>query len=489
LKANEFVDILKNDILLSVTGNEEVNVYSLHIDSRRVQNASCYIAIKGTQADGHDYIESAISKGAQCIVCEVFPNTIHPNVTYILVTNSRQATAKMAHHLYQYPSTKLNVVGVTGTNGKTSIATLLYQLFMKLGNKCGLISTVENRIGDEIIPSTHTTPDAIAVAQLMASMYEADCEYIFMEVSSHALEQDRVLGVKYKVAIFSNLSHDHLDYHGTFLNYINAKKLLFDGLDKSATAIVNVDDKNGKVMVQNTKAKILTYALHTMSDYHTKLISDDISGLHLKMDEEEVFFSMSGAFNAYNLTAVYIAARELGMDKIDVLRELSILSGAEGRMEKVIDTVSGKLGIVDYAHTPDALENVLKTINASAKSLQKVITVIGCGGDRDKTKRPIMASIAASLSDKVVLTSDNPRSENPETILDEMYAGVSPELKSKCVRITDRESAIKTAVLLASPGDIILVAGKGHEKYQDINGVKTPFEDKKVLLEVFQGKA
>jgi UDP-N-acetylmuramoyl-L-alanyl-D-glutamate--2,6-diaminopimelate ligase len=488
LKANEFVSILKGDILLSITGNEEIDVYSLQIDSRKATEACCYIAIKGNLADGHDYIESAISKGAICIVCEVLPPTLHKQVTYIHVNDSRKATAKMAHHMFGYPSTKLDVVGVTGTNGKTSIATLLYQLFKKLGHKCGLISTVENRIGDEIIPSTHTTPDAISIAQLMASMYDEGCEYIFMEVSSHALEQSRVLGVKYKVAIFSNLSHDHLDYHGTFLNYINAKKMLFDLLDETATAVVNVDDKNGKVMVQNTKAKVLTYAMHSMADYHTKLLSDELTGLQLKIDEEEVFFNMNGIFNAYNLTAVYIAARQLGIEKLDVLQNLSSLKGAEGRMEKVLDQVTGKVGIVDYAHTPDALENVLKTIKNSTKVNQKIITVVGCGGDRDKSKRPVMANIAAKLSDRVVMTSDNPRSEDPEMILDEMYNGINPELKSKCLRITDRENAIKTAVMLAHTGDVILVAGKGHEKYQEINGVKIPFEDKKVLLDVFLGK-
>jgi UDP-N-acetylmuramoyl-L-alanyl-D-glutamate--2,6-diaminopimelate ligase len=489
LKANDFVDILKGENnLLSVEGNNYNNVYSLHIDSRKVVEGGCYFAVKGTLADGHEYISSAIDKGASCIICEMIPTNIIQGLVYIQVKDCRKAIATCAHHFYDYPSTKLNVVGVTGTNGKTSIATLLFQLYTHLGYTCGLISTVENRIGSTILPSTHTTPDAIAVAQLMANMYAEGCEYIFMEVSSHALEQSRVYCVQYKVAIFSNLSHDHLDYHGTMLHYINAKKLLFDQLNSSAVAIINADDRNGKVMVQNTKAKVITYALHSMADYHTKLITDDINGLHMRLDDEEVIFSMSGAFNAYNLTAVYIAARELGVDKMNILQVLSVLNGAEGRMEKVIDAQTKKIGIVDYAHTPDALENVLKTIKASLKAQQHVITVIGCGGDRDKTKRPVMARIAAEFSDKVVLTSDNPRSENPETILDEMIVGIPPDLLPRCLRMSDRQTAIKTAVLLASPGDVILVAGKGHEKYQEINGVKTPFEDKKVLLDVFQGK-
>ncbi len=489
LNISQFIERLKRDQLLSSVGNDEMEINGLTIDSRTVQNGFCYIAIKGSAADGHQYIQAAIDKGATCIVCEDLPHNYDAHVCYVQVKDARKSTAMMAHHFYQSPSTKLNVVGVTGTNGKTSIATLLYQLFMQVGKKCGLISTVENRIGDTIIPSTHTTPDAISLARLMSQMYEEGCEYIFMEVSSHALEQCRVGEVDFKVAIFSNLSHDHLDYHGTFLNYINAKKLLFDHLSSSAYAIINTDDKNGRVMVQNTKAKVITYALHNMADYHTKLISDEITGLHLRIADEEVHFSMSGIFNAYNLTAVFIAASVLGIDKNEVLPLLSTLQGAEGRMEKVIDKVNGKVGIVDYAHTPDALENVLTTIKKSLNPNQQVITVVGCGGDRDRTKRPVMGKIAASLSHRVIFTSDNPRSENPEEILNEILEGVNENDIAKCLRITDRSMAIKTAAMLAAPGDVILVAGKGHEKYQEINGVKTPFEDKKVLSEVFSGKA
>jgi UDP-N-acetylmuramoyl-L-alanyl-D-glutamate--2,6-diaminopimelate ligase len=487
VKNYEFIEILKKDQLLSFDGNEDEDVLGISIDSRNVQKGFCYFAIKGSVADGHQYIPQAIEKGATSIVCQDLPNERTPNILYVQVKDCRKSASMLAHHFYGSPSTKLNVVGITGTNGKTSIATLLYQLFMEMGNKCGLISTVENRIGEVIIPSTHTTPDAISLAKLMFEMVNSGCKYIFMEVSSHALEQHRVGGIDFKVAIFSNLSHDHLDYHGSFLNYINAKKMLFDQLSSTAYSIINIDDKNGKTMIQNTTSNVITYALNTIADYHTRLISDEINGLQLRLDNEEVFFSMSGAFNAYNLTAVYAAARVLGMPKDDVLRIMSSLKGAEGRMEKVIQEQGERVGIVDYAHTPDALENVLTTIKASLKSNQQIVTVVGCGGDRDKTKRPIMGKIAANLSHKVIFTSDNPRSENTEEILNQILEGVNVDHVSKCLRIADRYMAIKTAVMISSPGDVILVAGKGHEKTQEINGVKMPFEDKKVLSEVFSG--
>jgi UDP-N-acetylmuramoyl-L-alanyl-D-glutamate--2,6-diaminopimelate ligase len=487
VKNYEFIEILKKDQLLSFDGNEDEDVLGISIDSRNVQKGFCYFAIKGSVADGHQYIPQAIEKGATSIVCQDLPNERTPNILYVQVKDCRKSASMLAHHFYGSPSTKLNVVGITGTNGKTSIATLLYQLFMEMGNKCGLISTVENRIGEVIIPSTHTTPDAISLAKLMFEMVNSGCKYIFMEVSSHALEQHRVGGIDFKVAIFSNLSHDHLDYHGSFLNYINAKKMLFDQLSSTAHSIINIDDKNGKTMIQNTKSNVITYALNTIADYHTRLVSDEINGLQLRLDNEEVFFSMSGAFNAYNLTAVYAAAVVLGMPKDDVLRIMSSLKGAEGRMEKVIQQKGERVGIIDYAHTPDALENVLTTIKASLKSNQQVVTVIGCGGDRDKTKRPVMGKIAANLSHKVIFTSDNPRSENAEEILNQILEGVSADHTSKCLRIADRYMAIKTAVMISSPGDVILVAGKGHEKTQEINGVKMPFEDKKVLSEVFSG--
>ncbi len=487
MEAKKLFEILKGDQLVSLHGATDIEISALVIDSRKVETNNCYIAVKGLKSDGHEFISSAIEKGANCIVCEILPETLQFSILYVQVKDSRSAIAFLAHHFYNNPSTKLKVVGVTGTNGKTTVATLLYQLFTKLGYKCGLLSTVENIIAGQVLASTHTTPDAISIAKLMTYMYDEGCEYIFMEVSSHALDQKRTLGIDFKVALFTNITHDHLDYHETFLNYINAKKLFFDGLSSTAFAIINFDDKNGKIMVQNSKAKVLSYSLHSMTDYRTKLLSDDISGLHLKINNEEVMFSMTGAFNAYNLTAVYAAAQVLGEESTKVLSILSELSGAEGRMEKVQDHKSGKVGIVDYAHTPDALENVLKTIKSSLKPSQKVITVVGCGGDRDATKRPVMASIAATLSDKVILTSDNPRSEDPEKILADMQNGLKENQKEICLKISDRLMAIKTAVMIAAPGDVILVAGKGHEKYQEIKGEKFPFEDKKILSEAFSG--
>jgi UDP-N-acetylmuramoyl-L-alanyl-D-glutamate--2,6-diaminopimelate ligase len=485
LEAKKLFEILKGDQLVSLHGATDIEISALVIDSRLVENNNCYIAVKGLKSDGHDFISASIDKGANCIVCEILPTHLFDHVLYVQVKEGRKAIAVLAHHFYDYPSTKLNVVGVTGTNGKTTVATLLYQLYTKLGHKCGLLSTVENIIAGQVISSTHTTPDAISIAKLMAHMYDEGCTYIFMEVSSHALDQKRTLGIDFKVAIFTNISHDHLDYHNTFLSYINAKKLFFDGLSDKSFAIVNYDDKNGKTMVQNTKAKVLSYGLHSMTDFRTKLLNDDIAGLHLRINNQEVMFSMAGAFNAYNITAVYGATQVMNEDSTEILGILSNLTGAEGRMEKVNDPKLGKIGIVDYAHTPDALENVLKTIKVSLKPNQKVITVVGCGGDRDSAKRPIMAAIAASLSDKVVLTSDNPRSEDPEAILDDMQKGLEAEHKEKCLIISDRLMAIKTAVMIAAPGDVILVAGKGHEKYQDIKGQKFPFEDKKILSESF----
>ncbi len=487
MEAKKLIEILKGDQLVSTHGTTEIEISALMIDSRSVEANNCYIAIKGLKSDGHDFIQSAIEKGATCIVCEDLPQIMHSHVLYAKVKDGRTSIAKLAHHFYDNPSAKLNVVGVTGTNGKTTVATLLYQLFTKLGFKCGLLSTVENIIAGRVLTSTHTTPDAINIAKLMAHMYDEGCEYIFMEVSSHALDQKRTLGIDFKIAIFSNITHDHLDYHQTFLNYINAKKVFFDNLSEESFAIVNCDDKNGKVMVQNTKAKVLTYGLHTMSDYHTKLLSDDIGGLHLKLNNQEVMFSMAGAFNAYNLTAVFAVTQVMKVDATLALSIMSGLSGAEGRMEKIIDMRHGKVGIVDYAHTPDALENVLTTIKTSLKPNQKIITVVGCGGDRDAAKRPIMGGIAAKLSDKVILTSDNPRSEDPEAILADMHSGLTEKQKEKCLKISDRLMAIKTAVMIAATGDVILVAGKGHEKYQEIKGEKFPFEDKKILSEAFSG--
>lgn len=487
MEAKKLFEILKDDQLVNAIESYHGVINALVIDSRKIQNSDCFFAIKGLKFDGHDFIDAVISNGAKVIICEKMPDDIKGGISYYKVKDVRLAMARLAHRFYDDPSSKMKVIGVTGTNGKTTITTLLYQLFSKLGYTCGLLSTVENRVGDAILPATHTTPDSISIASLMAKMYDAGCSHIFMEVSSHALDQKRTIGINFKTAVFTNITHDHLDYHKTFLEYIKAKKSFFDSLDSSSFAIINEDDKNGKVMVQNCKAKMIGYALHTMTDYHCKILSNDISGLHLKINNEEAMCLMAGEFNAYNISATLAAAISVGENGSEVLSIVSGLNGAEGRMEKVIDRKNEKVGIVDYAHTPDALENVLTTIKASLKDGQKIITVVGCGGDRDATKRPLMAEIGAKLSDKIVLTSDNPRTEDPEIILDQMEKGLSEALKSKCLRITDRLMAIKTACLIASPGDVILVAGKGHEKYQEINGIKLPFEDKKILSEIFSG--
>jgi UDP-N-acetylmuramoyl-L-alanyl-D-glutamate--2,6-diaminopimelate ligase len=484
LEAKKLFEILGDQLIEIKTGlNGEVS--SIEIDSRKSKKDSCYVALKGYTSDGHLYITDAILNGAKYVVCEVMPLALHDDITYVHVKDSREAAGMLAHHFYGNPSQEVTIVGVTGTNGKTTVATLLHQLYTALGYKCGLISTVENIIGLDVIASTHTTPDSVSIAKLMHDMVSAACTYIFMEVSSHALDQKRTVGINFKAAIFTNITHDHLDYHVTFKNYIDTKKIFFDRLEDESIAIVNMDDRNGNIMVQNSKAKIFSYSLKSMTDYRCKIISDDISGLHLKINNEEIYCMMAGAFNAYNITAVYATAKELGEEPHQVLSILSSLQGAEGRMTKVQDKVNGKVGIVDYAHTPDALENVLKTIKSSLNASQKVLTVVGCGGDRDATKRPIMAKIAAQYSDRVIFTSDNPRSEDPEKILDDMVAGLDAQQHKSCLRIPDRLMAIKTAVMLASKGDVVLIAGKGHEKYQDIKGVKHPFEDKKILAEAF----
>ncbi|MBK8700642.1 MAG: UDP-N-acetylmuramoyl-L-alanyl-D-glutamate--2,6-diaminopimelate ligase [Saprospiraceae bacterium] len=489
LEARKLFEILKGDQRISSLGEYPEKIERLTLDSRTAVPGSCYIAIKGNVADGQNFIDSAIEKGAVAVVCEEMPDHIRPGIFYLMVKDARKSAAWLAHEFYDHPSGKMKVVGVTGTNGKTTVATLLYQLYSVLGHTCGLISTVENLIADKVIPATHTTPDAIAIASLMEEMRSNGCSHVFMEVSSHALDQQRTVGIDFKAAIFTNITHDHLDYHKTFLAYIQAKKLFFDGLHESATAIINADDRNGKTMVQNCRAKVLTYGLHSMADFRCRILSDDINGLHLRVNDKEAICRMSGAFNAYNISAALATACAMGEEEEMVLSLLSGLNGAEGRMDKVADPVKERTGIVDYAHTPDALENVLTTIKASARQGQKIITVVGCGGDRDVTKRPLMAEIAARYSDTAVFTSDNPRSEDPEAILDQMLAGVQADQMGRCLRISDRLMAIKTAVMMATKGDIILVAGKGHEKYQEIKGRKLPFDDKKVLSELFSGHA
>ncbi|SDS07654.1 UDP-N-acetylmuramoylalanyl-D-glutamate--2,6-diaminopimelate ligase [Mucilaginibacter mallensis] len=478
-------EILEGLAFTELQGSADTEITAVVFDSRKVVPGCLFVAVKGTVVDGHDYIDQAMKDGATVIICEDLPAHTASEVDFLMVANSAIALGIVAANFYDIPSAKLKLVGVTGTNGKTTIATLLYQLFRDLGYKCGLLSTVENQINGKIIPSTHTTPDPVELNRLMDDMVNAGCDYCFMEVSSHAVAQHRIVGLQFAGGIFTNLTHDHLDYHKTFALYLKAKKTFFDELPKSAFALTNLDDKNGNVMLQNTNAHKKTYGLKNMADYKAKILENQFGGLLLQIDSEDVWFKMVGTFNAYNLMAVYAAAMLLEQDKAKVLTILSKLTGAEGRFEYVI-APNKIIGIVDYAHTPDAVQNVLSTIHDIRKGNEKVITVIGCGGDRDKTKRPIMAKVACEWSDKVILTSDNPRTEDPAQIIKDMEEGVDPAFKRFTISITDRREAIKTACHLARPGDIILLAGKGHEKYQEINGVKNHFDDMEELLEQFK---
>ena len=473
-------DILYKAGIEEVIGSTNVAIENICIDSRQAKKFSLFIAVKGTVVDGHEFIDTAIEQGSLAIVCEDLPETLLKEVNYIQVKNARFAAGVIASNFFDNPSEKLKLVGVTGTNGKTTVTTLLYELFTNLGYKVGLISTVRNLINGQEIKATHTTPDPISLNQLLADMVESGCEYAFMEVSSHALDQHRVAGVTFAGAIFTNISHDHLDYHETFDNYIKAKKMLFDNLPSEAFALINLDDKNGEVMVQNTKAKVITYGLKSMADRKGKILENNLTGLIINIDGQEVITRLIGSFNAYNILSVYGAAIELKEEKLQILTTLSNLHSPEGRFQ-FVKTESNILGIVDYAHTPDALDNVLSTIQGLRTGNEKLITLVGCGGDRDKTKRPEMARIAAEGSNKVILTSDNPRSEEPNQIIEDMKKGLDPVLIRKAVSIVDRAEAIRTACMLAEPGDIILVAGKGHEKYQEIKGVKHDFDDMEVL--------
>lgn len=475
-------EVLYGIKITSVLGSTSKVVSALVFDSRQATKDVLFFAIKGTLSDGHQYIQSTIDAGATAIVCEEVPELIQPDVTYIQVENTAVALGKMAANFYEHPSDKLQLVGITGTNGKTTIATLLFKLFRELGYKVGLISTVDNHINDVVVAATHTTPNPIALNLLLQDMVNAGCDYCFMEVSSHAVVQHRIEGLTFKGGVFSNITHDHLDFHKTFDNYIKAKKAFFDGLPAGTFALTNTDDKNGMVMLQNTKASKKTYALKQLADFKAKVVENSFNGLHLDINNADVFFKLVGSFNAYNLLAVYGTAVLLGQDELTVLTTLSNLTGAEGRFDYITSS-QNIIGIVDYAHTPDAVQNVLSTIHDIRKGTEQVITIIGCGGDRDKTKRPIMAQVACDWSDKVILTSDNPRTENPQTIVEEMEKGVSPTNKRKTLSIVDRREAIKTACHLAKPGDIILLAGKGHEKYQEINGVRYHFDDKEILSE------
>ncbi len=479
-------DVLYRVSIRSVIGSTSITVLDVQLDSRKVKPGSLFLAMKGAVSDGHQFIEAAISNGALAIVCEVMPAQLQEGIVYVQVENSAVATGWIAANFFEQPSDRMKLIGVTGTNGKTTIATLLYKLFTALGYKCGLISTVDNHIGDIVVPATHTTPDAISLNQLLKQMADASCTHVFMEVSSHALHQHRVTGLRFAGGLFSNISHDHLDYHQTFDEYIRVKKSFFDSLPASSFAISNADDKRGLVMVQNTNASRYMYSLKTLADFKGKIIENSLSGLVMTVNDQEVHFRLIGEFNAYNLLAVYAAGVCLGEDKQEILRCLSVLTGAEGRFDYLVSPKDRLIAIVDYAHTPDALLNVLATIKKLKKGFEQVITVVGCGGDRDRTKRPIMAEAACEHSDKAIFTSDNPRSEDPEQIIRDMEEGLLPAAKRKYIALVDRKEAIKTAISMARPEDIILVAGKGHEKYQEIKGVRKHFDDKEVVKEMFE---
>ncbi len=478
-------DILYGASIREVVGTTDCAVQSLIFDSREVVKDAAFIAIRGAAADGHDFIENAIEKGASVIVSEEKPTTIQDHVNYIIVNDTHEALAVMAHNFYDRPSKELKLVGITGTNGKTTTTTLLYHLFMEMGRTVGLISTVENKINEVTIPTDRTTPDPVSINKLLREMVEAGCEYCFMEVSSHAIHQKRVGHLHFIGGGFTNISREHLDYHKTFKEYLNVKKAFFDGLGESTFAVTNVDDKNGHVMLQNTAAKKVTYGLKNVADYKAKVLENNFTGLVLSLEGTELYTRLIGDFNAYNILLVYAIAEQLEDNRIELLRVLSSLQPVEGRFE-YFKSKTGVIGIVDYAHTPDALENVLKTIHNIRTGNETVFTLIGCGGDRDRTKRPVMAKIACEWSDKALLTSDNPRTEDPEAIIDEMMTGVGGEHYQKTLNIANRKQAIKTACTMAAPDDIILIAGKGHETYQEVNGEKHDFDDLEILKEILQ---
>ena len=468
-------DILYKVNIETVVGNTNVHINTIQFDSRKIVANDIFVAIHGTISNGHDFIDKAISLGAKVVVCDELPIDLQTDITFIKVSDTNKALAFMANNFYDNPSQKLQLVGITGTNGKTTIASLLFQLFKKAGFKTGLLSTVKIMVNDQTFPASHTTPDSLTINYFLNQMVLAGVTHCFMEVSSHGIHQQRTEGLHFAGGIFSNISHDHLDYHKTFAEYRDVKKRFFDGLDSNAFAITNIDDKNGQFMLQNCAAKKRTYALKTYADYKTTILENQISGLLLKINANEVWVKLIGSFNAYNLLAIYAAAIELGIDELETMRLLSELESVSGRFQFVV--INGITAIVDYAHTPDALDNVLKTIADIRTKNETLITVVGCGGDRDKTKRPIMAAIASENSDKTIFTSDNPRTENPETILNEIEAGVAPQNYKKTITISDRKQAIKTACQLAKPKDIILIAGKGHENYQEIMGIKHHFHD------------
>lgn len=480
-------ELIKNIDTVNITGSTDIEIKGVDIDSRRVAEGHLFVAMKGTQVDGHTFIGKAVAQGAAAIFCEDMPAEVAEGVTYVQVSSTEDAVGKVATQFYGDPSRKLKLVGVTGTNGKTTIATLLYNMFRKLGYKCGLLSTVCNYIEEEKIPADHTTPDPIELNALLSRMVDAGCEYAFMECSSHAIAQKRIGGLNFTGGIFTNLTRDHLDYHKTFENYRDAKKAFFDGLPKTAFAITNADDKNGMVMVQNTKAKVKTYSVRSMADFKAKILECHFGGMYLEIDGREVGVQFIGKFNVSNLLAVYGAAVMLGQNPENILIAMSTLKSVSGRLDPVHSPL-GYTAIVDYAHTPDALENVLKAIHEVLNGKGHVITVCGAGGNRDKGKRPIMAQEAVKQSDKVIITSDNPRFEDPQDIINDMLAGLTPQQMTKVVSIVDRKEAIRTACMLAQKGDVILVAGKGHEDYQEIKGVKHHFDDKEIIRDIFENQ-
>jgi len=478
-------ELMQGVILQKTIGNTEIDITNIQFDSRKLETGSVFVATRGTASDGHQYISIAIENGAVAVVCEEIPSEINPTVVYLKVENSSDALGKMASAWYGFPSSKLILIGITGTNGKTTIATLLYQLFRQLGHKSGLLSTVCNYVDDIAVEATHTTPDALALNELLAQMVDAGCEYVFMEVSSHSVDQRRIAGLEFDGGVFTNITRDHIDYHLTFENYLKAKKQFFDELSADTFALTNADDKNGLVMIQNSKAKKYTYSLRTLADFKTRILEHGFEGMLLDMNDREVNVSFIGRFNASNLSAVFGTAVLLGQDELEVLRIISSLHSVSGRFE-TLHAPAGYTAIVDYAHTPDALNNVIETINQILQGNGRLISVVGCGGNRDKGKRPMMAREAVNGSWKAILTSDNPRFEEPQDILNDMLAGLDMVEKAKSLTIVDRREAIRTACALAQPGDVVLVAGKGHEDYQIIKGVKHHFDDKEVVKECFK---
>ena len=476
------LEVLLNRIpVLEISGSKTLEISEIVFDSRKAVENSLYVAVKGTVSDGHSFINAAIEKGAKAIVCEVLPENSKADITYIQVKDASKTLGQLASNFYGNPSEKLNLIGITGTNGKTSVTTLLFDIFKNLGFKSALISTVEYRIADEIIPSTHTTPDIVRLNQMLAKAVEMGCEYAFMEVSSHGIHQNRTEGLNFKIAGFTNITHDHLDYHKTFSEYIKTKKRFFDELNPEAIAITNIDDKNGAVMLQNTKATQKTYALKTMADYHGRILEADFNGMLLNFGGKEFWTTLTGKFNVYNLLLAYAVAIESGFHEEDVLKAMSQLKRVKGRFE-TLKSDSGIFFVIDYAHTPDALENILDSINDIRTKNERLITIFGCGGDRDQAKRPEMGKIATRKSTLAIITSDNPRTEDPAAIIKEIEAGVEPQNFSKYTSIPDRKEAMKMAIKFAEPKDIILVAGKGHEDYQEINGVKHHFDDKETIV-------